>query len=436
MAVNFAALNTVYNHYLTSYAPKGSSPYDTHKKSELRSIYNTIVKMNKEAPLYILDTSSQTQAFAVGIKEGARNLRNTIASLGGLDEGELLNKKAAYSSNEAIASAKYVGSAAEPDDAPSFDIEVHALATQQSNMGNFLESGQSAALQPDTYSFDINIQDLNYEFQFNINAGDTNRDVQERLSRLIDHADIGLESEVIEDAEGQSALVIRSQATGLDEGRTALFSVSDTHTSKSAGSVDYLGIDKITTPASNASFSIGTTLHSASSNTFSVEKVYELTLNGISPSEGETASIGLKTDVESLAENVGHLLGSYNEFIKAASSFSPSHTRSQRLLAEINTMSSYYRNTLESVGIQLGEEGSLTLDKNVMRESMLNGDVHELFTPVKEFTNSILRKSNQIALNPMEYTDRTIVAYKNPGKNFATPYITSAYSGMMFNGYC
>lgn len=436
MAVNFAALNTVYNHYLTTYAPKGTSPYDTHKKSELRNVYNSIVKMNKDAPLYILDTSSQTQAFAVGIKEGARNLRNTIASLGGLDESELLKKKAAYSSNENIISAKYIGDASNIEDVPSFEIEVHALATQQSNMGHFLDSDQLVDLTPDTYSFDIGIQDLNYEFQFNINDRDTNRDVQARLSRLINNAGIGLESEVMDDGQGNSSLLIRSQAAGLDAGKTALFTVSDTHTSKTSGSVAYLGIDAITTPASNASFSIGTTLHSVSSNTFSVEKAYELTLNGISPTEGETASIGLKTDVESLAENVGFLLDSYNEFVQAAASYTPDHTRSQRLLNEINTLSSYYKSSLESVGINLDSDGSLHLDKNVMRDNMLSGNVRELFAPVKEFTNSVLRKSNQIALNPMEYTDRTIVAYKNPGKNHATPYITSAYSGMMFNSYC
>lgn len=48
-------LNNVYNFYMTTYAPKSSTPYDSHKKSELRGVYNSIVKMNKESPLYILD---------------------------------------------------------------------------------------------------------------------------------------------------------------------------------------------------------------------------------------------------------------------------------------------------------------------------------------------------------------------------------------------
>ena len=67
----------VYNFYMTTYAPKSSTPYDSHKKSELRSVYNSIVKMNKDAPLYILDTSKDSQRFAVSMKENARELRNT-----------------------------------------------------------------------------------------------------------------------------------------------------------------------------------------------------------------------------------------------------------------------------------------------------------------------------------------------------------------------
>ena len=48
----------------------------------------------------------------------------------------------------------------------------------------------------------------------------------------------------------------------------------------------------------------------------------------------------------------------------------------------------------------------------------------------------MVRKTNEVSLNPMNYADRTVVAYKNPGHNYATPYVTSAYTGMMFSSYC
>jgi flagellar hook-associated protein 2 len=55
---------------------------------------------------------------------------------------------------------------------------------------------------------------------------------------------------------------------------------------------------------------------------------------------------------------------------------------------------------------------------------------------LQNFTSQILRKTNQVALNPMDYVDKKIVAYKNPGHSFFSPYVTSAYSGMMFSSYC
>ena len=210
MAYN-AALNTVYNHYLTTYAPKRSTTqYDTHKKSELRSIYNSIVKLNKEAPLYILDSSKESREFAVGLKENARALRNTIASLGGLDEDEMLGKKAAYSSNENIVSASYVGEGVTDAAVPPIQIEVTALASNQVNLGAFLPSDEKIALTPDAYSFDITINDLSYEFQYNTREGETNRDLQERLSRLISNADIGITADILEDGKGNSSLRLTS----------------------------------------------------------------------------------------------------------------------------------------------------------------------------------------------------------------------------------
>lgn len=51
-----AAIDSAYHYYLSTYG-NSVSRYDTHKKSELRKVYNQIVKANKESPLYkITDT--------------------------------------------------------------------------------------------------------------------------------------------------------------------------------------------------------------------------------------------------------------------------------------------------------------------------------------------------------------------------------------------
>ncbi|MDE5933644.1 MAG: flagellar capping protein [Lachnospiraceae bacterium] len=428
--------SNIYNYYMTTYAPKSSTPYDTHKKSELRSVYNSIVKMNKEAPLYILDTSRESCKFAVGMKENARELRNTIASLGDLNEDEMLNKKAAYSSNENIASASFIGTPTDSANVSSVEIEVHSLATSQVNMGNYLPGSEAITLSPATYSFDIGIDDLNYEFQFTVKPEDTNRDVQDRLSRLINNANIGISAQVVTNDEDNSALRLESDATGLKNNKENIFNVSDHRTSKNSGTVEYLGLDNIAVSASNASFVLNGEERTSPSNSLNIGRMYHVTLNGVSSEEGETASIGLKTDVESLTENINTLVRGYNSFLRAAAEYSDRHPKSNRIVQEVGRISRFYAHGLTSAGLNLNLDGTLEVDNDAIQKTAMDGDTKKAFSSIMDFTHSLVRKSNQISLDPMNYVNNIVVAYKNPGKNFATPYITSAYSGMLFNSYC
>ncbi len=436
MSYSVNNLTNVYNFYMTTYAPKSSTPYDSHKKSELRSVYNSIVKLNKESPLYILDTSRDSREFAVNIKENARELRNTIASLGGLDEEELLNKKVAYSSNPDIVTADFIGTLQEGDELPAYDIEVDSLATSQVNSGKYLLDDEPVALPPDTYSFDINIDDLNYEFQFSIKPTDTNRDVQERLSRLITNAGIGIKAQVVSGEDNTSYLRMESNTTGQKDGRSYIYRVSDHRTSKTSGTVDYFGLDHVTTQASNASYRVNGEERTSASNRITLDKVYEIELTGVSSEEGETASIGLKTDVESLTENVNTLVRGFNSFLQAVAEYTDNQPKSNQLFHEMSGVARVFAKQLTSVGLNLNLDGTLEVDDESLRQNAMSEDAAETFSPLKSFTNAVLRKTNQVSLNPMNYVNNVIVAYKNPGKNFASPYITSAYSGMMFNSYC
>lgn len=436
MAVNFSALNTAYNYYLTSYAPKSSTSFDTHKKSELRRVYHSIVKLNKESPLYLLNEKADYKSFAVGMKENSRSFRNTIASLGGLNEDELLNKKVAYSSNEALVTAEYISDLPTADSQDTLEIQVNSLASPQVNMGKFLPANELAALDSATYSFDLNINDLSYEFQFSIDADDSNKEIQERLSRLINNADIGIGAEVLEDEFGNSSLKLTSNRTGLSGGKEFLFNISDEHTSMVAGAVEYFGIGEITRNASNAEFTINGIRQTADSNHFTIDKMYDISLNGLSESEDHVAVIGIKSDTESLKENIRTLIGGYNQFIKSASEYIASQPGSNRLINEMSHIASMYSGDFDYLGIHASGTGFLELDENRLSTAVLMEEANDTFDSIKDFTHSVLRKTGDVSLNPMEYADKKIVAYKNPGKNFANPYMTSAYSGMLFNGYC
>ena len=435
MANNLAILNNIHNFYMTTYADKTNSPYDTHKKSELRSVYNSIVRINKDAPLYILDDSQESRQYAVGLKENARALKNTIASVGGLTEEDILNKKAAATTDESVVTASFIGELDEDASAPEFDIAVDSLAKPQVNLGRFLPDNELVDLPADTYSFDVNINDLRYEFQFNIKSTDTNREVQERLSRLINNSNIGLNAEVVSDEDTQrSYLRLESVSTGTRNGSGQLFEVSDGDTSRSTGAVSYFGIDYTSRFSSDAHFTINGEERVASSNNFTVGKMYELNL--LAPSEGRDVHVGLMTDVESMTENINTLIGGYNDFVRAAAEYSDLHPMSGRLVGEMSALTRTYAEGLTGAGININLDGTLELDEDAFKQSVIDGTSQDAASSIKGFAQSLLRKSNQVSLNPMSYVDKTIVAYKNPGKSFSSPYTSSAYSGMLFNSYC
>lgn len=432
---DFATLS-VYNHYLTSYASKGTTSFDTHKKSELRNIYHSIVKLNKESPLYLLDSSSESKIFAIDLKEDARQLQSTIASLGGLDEAALLKKKEAFSSDESIASVSYIGSREDATDAPTLSLEVHSLASPQVNMGHFIPSDSSVALKPETYSFDLNINDLNYEFQFQVRDTDTNLDIQNRLTRLINNANIGLKAEVMEDGEGNSSLKLTSQKSGLPSEGEYVFHVSDGQTSKTSGVVEYLGIGAITRIPSNAELTVDGVPHSELSNTFTLDKNYRITLKGLTPEDGTPVNIGMKTDIENLTANLRQLAGGYNHFLRSAIEYTQKHPKSNQLVSEMWHLAGSFAEPLSDIGMNIAEDGAIEINEDLLQQSVLAGNVEKDFDQIKDFTKALFRKSSQVSLNPMSYVEKTIVAYKNPGRNYASPYITSAYSGMLFNSYC
>lgn len=427
-------LNTVYNNYLATYTPKALTRYDAHKKSELRSVYNSIVKQNKDAPWYLPTTSKETQRYAVDLKENARELYNTIAGLGGLEQEGLLNKKTAYSSDEDVATATFIGERVPEGTTPEFDIKVNSLASGQENMGKFLPN-ERVDLPVGTYSFDVSINDMNYEFQFSIAEGETNKDVQSRLVRLIGNSGIGINAS-LEENEELTALRLTSETTGLPQNADYIFHISDEHTSKASGTVNYFGLNTVSKQPANAQFVLNGEDRTSSSNHFTVGGLFEIELTGVSSST-EATKVGLKADAESLADNVSRLLGGYNSFMQAASSYLESQSRSSNLVKELKSIASHYGDSMESTGLSITEDGTLQINEDMLKEAASNSeDIMDTFSYLKEFSDSLLKKSRQVSLNPMDYVNRTIVAYKKPGNNYVSPYNTSAYSGMMFNFYC
>ena len=273
-----AAIDTIYNYYLTTYGNSKSSRYDTHKKSELRTIYNNIVKINKESPLYKINETErgETQQFAIDVKESARNLARTTASLSspGDPTFNAFKKKVAASSDEEIMSVTYVDNAdATTDLNKTYELEVQKLATTQINLGNYVPEN-IRSVDAARYTFDFENNDTTYEFQYTVFDDDSNKEILDKEERLINTANVGIKAQVLTNENNEIALQLTSNETGLNKDDLFRFKINPDSDRPSMTGMKVYGFDKTYKEASNSSFILNGTERSSQSNVFTVNKIF------------------------------------------------------------------------------------------------------------------------------------------------------------------
>lgn len=431
-----AIIDSAYQYYLSTYGPSNMSRYDTHKKSQLRAVYDNIVKTNKNSPLYKIKYSGDVGRFAIDIKEKTRSIQNVIASLSDSEGGieSAFSKKIAQSSDENVVSAEYIGENPNEDDSLSFHVEVKHLATPQINLGAYLNPEKSD-FKPGSYSFDLTTNLSSYEFQFSVSGKDTNQDVQEKLIRLINNSNVGLHAELIQNGSKDGAIQIVSTQTGLEENERFLFEILPASDPASLKMMQTLGIDHVKEMASNSSFLVDGTEHSSLSNHFTINNIFSLTLRGTNTSD-TVASIGFKTNTDAITDNVESLVNEYNNIILLSYNYTDTQ-QSDKLRKDMESAARPYYNELESYGLKLKEDGFLTVDRHLLTDAVTSNDAKECFSILNSFKETLNTKAAEVSINPMNYVDKLLVAYKNPsGRNFTAPYITSVYSGMMLDQYC
>ncbi len=428
------ALSSIYSQFFSEQSVV-STRYDSHKKDELKSIYDQIVRQSEDSPVYLTDRTGASQLYAIGLKEGARSLKNSISSLSSDYSSSILDKKVASSSDTDVVKAEYVGSNNSENGLSSFEISVQQLASPQLNIGAFLPNGSSCGLKPDLYSFDVFINDADYEFQFSVADNDTNEVVANRISRLINRSSIGLNASVIS-GEGTCAVRLESSATGIRSDGNMNFRISDVDSSKARGAVKYFGLDSVAHEPTNAIFTINGTERTAKSNSFTVQRSFELTLTGVSADESPPVQIGLKPDLDALTENINHLAGAYNDFIRRASEYTENYGKSDKIMQEMGRLTRPYTRALDAVGLNMQKDGTLAIDDDLLKSTAKESDPKKSLSAIQQFTDALMSETKRISLDPMQYTNRKIIAYKKPGNNYPNPYISSMYTGMLFSGFC
>lgn len=424
-------ISSVYSYYLSQYGNKSNSKYDSHTRTQLKNTYSKVVKINSQTPVYKLDLSTAAQKYAIDLKEHARALENITEDLSDGADGTMTFKKSAVSSNASAVNASYITDFGAASDDESFDINVKQLACSQLNTGNYLQP-RSKHIKPGEYSFDLSINDVIYEFQFKVDNSETTNNIQNKIARLINRSNIGLTANIKEDSLGNTAINIESESTGINGTTPVIFSIKSDDANNQP-LIDTLGLDRVTQYPANAIFDVDGDERSSMSNSITINKAYDVKLSKVTE---EPVTISLKADADSIVESLNELVAGYNNLISVTNDENNNHFQgTEKLQNEIASIARSYKKQLADSGLSLNKDGTISADKEVIINADNKDALSHIYESLNSFKNSIKEKAENIALNPMDYVNNKIIAYKNPLRSFPDPYTLSAYTGMMFNGY-
>ena len=424
-------ISSVYSYYLSQYGNKSNSKYDSHTRTQLKNTYSKVVKINSQTPVYKLDLSTAAKKYAIDLKEHARALENITEDLSDGADGTMTFKKSAVSSNASAVNASYITDFGAASDDESFDINVKQLACSQLNTGNYLQP-RSKHIKPGEYSFDLSINDVIYEFQFKVDNSETTNNIQNKIARLINRSNIGLTANIKEDSLGNTAINIESESTGINGTTPVIFSIKSDDANNQL-LIDTLGLDRVTQYPSNAIFDVDGDERSSMSNSITINKAYDVKLSKVTE---EPVTISLKADADSIVESLNELVAGYNNLISVTNDENNNHFQgTEKLQNEIASIARSYKKQLADSGLSLNKDGTISADKEVIINADNKDALSHIYESLNSFKNSIKEKAEDIALNPMDYVNNKIIAYKNPLRSFPDPYNLSAYTGMMFNGY-
>lgn len=423
----------IYNYYAGDYSFKSMTKYDTHKPSELRSVMKKIAKITQASPIYLLDLSKEKQKYALNIKDAAISFSNTLSYLSENSSDSVFSQKKAHSSDPDQVSARLISE--DYDNLPDIpSIRVKGLASTQVNVGNeYYASGKG--LEAGTYRFHVSVNEDNYDFQYNIPKDANHRQVIEGLSSFINKSKIGIHATPVSNSADRILMRLESDMTGIADG-DRIFSLEDRQGEKQSGRgiVSYYNLDNMVSRPKNASFEMNGIEKSTLNNAFTLGRALEINL--YQPGE-EAAQLSYIPDSDKILESVREIQKAYNKLVESTEEYGKNTTQHPRLMREYRRILNPHQSELEACGITFDETGRMQIDDSLAEQAALEGDMEKLFGKDSAINRALLSQNNEIKLNPMDYVDKTLVSYPNFGKPpRGYSYITSLYSGMMFNYYC
>ena len=354
-----------------------------------------------ESAVSAYENNSNAQSFQTGLtnalsqlQTNSSNLANTAQSLTPDYALSVFNDRTATSSDPDVLTATAY-SALSPDTGATvadYTINVSNLATAQNNIGNELSASDPSSVASGTNTIDININGVDNQVSFDVESGDTNDAVLQKMAAAINAAGLGVTATVNQGTtSGTEQLAITANNTGSSNA----FTISDV----TGNAAQVTGAGNVSQTAQDAAYTVDGTDYTSGSNTIYLDQGM-VTAN---LQDTGTATLDVAPDPNQVEQAITSLVSGINSFINFLGS--NSNYIQDNVLSTINNFISDNQSQLNSLGITQGSDGTLTIDTNTLSNALTQNmaGVQDALTGITGLAQEVNDYASNISQDPADY---------------------------------
>jgi len=364
--------------------------------------------------LFPTNNAQGQSAFGVDALQYINDIKTASSALSGaLKElsGPAFNQRTMVSSNDDVMTVNFTGKNA--NNVGDMSVQIDQIAMGQLNEGSRLSSSALYQGNRGTNRFAIETGGKTTQLSINVSAGDSNRDVQNKMATAINNAGLGLKATVETDSKTNVSM-LRIESTNVGTAEKNAFTIRDTMGNAAAQT----GAGEVSRERQDAIYSVnGGPQQTSQSNMVNLGNGVSATFKATSG--GQDVKVSRGSDSSHIRSVVESMIRNYNSLFSAAAG-NPSDPKAQSLASRIMNIGGAYSRALTDIGVGFDSNGRMTIDSSKLGQAIDSGRVQSFFAESGGrnfgFSANLGRLADNVSSNTSNFVSNSIFG-SSPGGN-------------------
>jgi len=388
----------------------------------ISNLYNTLyqgkIAMHNNKLSRDLFPSNNVQgqpAFSTNSLQYINDIKTASSALSGaLKElsGPAFTQRTMISSDTDAMTVKFTGN--NLNNMSDMSVKIDQIAMGQLNEGKSQNASALYGGDRGVNRFAIETGGKTTNLSVSVAAGDSNKDVQQKMANAINNAGLGLKATVETDSKTNTSM-LRIESTNVGTDQKNAFSIKDV----TGNAVSQTGANEVARERQDAIYSVnGGPAQTSKSNTVNLGNGLSATFKAASE---EDVKITRGVDIGQAKSAVENMVKSYNSLFSAAAG-NVGDPKAQNLASRMMNVSGAYSKSLSDVGIGFDSSGRMTIDSQKLNQAADSGRLEQFFTQNSGrnfgFTATLGRLSDNVSNNTSNFVSSNLFG-SSMGENFA-----------------